>query len=416
VSRPSDWSPLQLSDDPVPGDWGAVRSASSRYGRVADSIDQAKTDLLSAFADDSMTGESIEAMREVALQVADRIERAWDRYRGVADALGGYVEPLRTAQNDSLVLLQRASETQSERLTAEHWVRHWQSEHQRRAFAGEPDVDEAFDRWQYWEGQLRQTQQDVGGAIAALNRVIEARDTAADIAAGLIEEVENTGDINDDFWDKVDQFLTENPWIDGVIQIASYVAAALAVIAMFVPGLNVLVLVVSIIVAAAVIANAWAKAGTGRISLVEAIVTTALAIIPFGVGKVLGNAASASRGAVSTTATNAVMGSAAGSGVSGITRPIASNVVAQFLTRQPGLKLSAASDFGQLLNLSVLAKTPILLSGNASSAVAATMPRAVTTFVAEFGYNAFGGAADGMITDLVVPENAESNSWQNADW
>ena len=44
------------------------------------------------------------------------------------------------------------------------------------------------------------------------------------------------------------------------------------------------------------------------------------------------------------------------------------------------------------------------------------MPRAVTTFVAEFGYNAFGGAADGMITDLVVPENAESNSWQNADW
>lgn len=415
MSRPSDWSPLQWSSDPVPGDWAEVSRASGRYAAVAAAIARAEADLTNAFDGDDMRGEAIDAMREVAVEVADRIGRAAQRYEGVADALRGYVEPLRAAQSESLTLLQRALESRESVASADQQTRYWQDEHQRRAIMGEPDADEALRQWQFWNSRSIEAHGDISSAIQALNGIIEARDQAAEYAAGRIEEVENTGNINDDFWDKVDQFLTDNPWIDTVIEIAGYVAAALAVIALFVPGLNVVVLVVSVGVAAAVIANAWAKAGTGRSSVLEAIVTTALAIIPFGVGKVLGNVAAASRGAMTTTATNAIMRSAAGSGISGITRPIASNVITQFMTRNPGGAFATTS-FGELLNVAALAKTPILLSGNTSAAVAATMPRAVSTFAADFGYQAFGGMADDLITDLVVPDDAGVNSWQNADW
>jgi len=168
--------------------------------------------------------------------------------------------------------------------------------------------------------------------------------------------------------------------------IAGYVATALAIIAMFVPGLNLIVLAVSIVVAAAVIANAWAKAGTGRISFVEALVTTALAIIPFGVGKLLGNAATAARTNVTSTAARSMMASAAGSGVSGVTRPVAAHAVAQFMARRPTVVL-ATSEFGELINLAALAKAPILLSGNTSTAVANALRPAVGWTFADAGSN-----------------------------
>jgi len=416
VSRPSDRSALDHFDDPVPGDWSQVSRDAIGYGRVADAIEQAKKDLIRVFQEEQLTGEAIDAMKEVALEVADRIGRAKTRYRGVADALAVYATPLRDAQDESIAILARANASRGERDHAQERVNYWQNEWMNRRYAGEPqaDVDEAERMWHHWQGQLQQFGQEIHAAIVALGDVIERRDAAANTAAAAISEVENSGDINDDFWDNVDQFLTDNPWIDKVINIAGIVAAVLAVVAMFIPGLNLLVLVVSIAVAAAVIANAWAKAGTGRISLVEAIVTTVLALVPFGVGKVLSGFSAAARTGVTSTAATSVMRSAAGSGLSGITRPVATMHVVDLIRPQTGVL--AGSSFSELLQLGTLAKTPLLLSGNTSQAVAGAQRSVVGWFAAEVGYAASDPFVGAGLQALDPYRDLPKNSWQNSNW
>ena len=418
MNRPVDWSSLDRYDDPVPGDWSQVSRDAIGYGQIADSIEQAKKDLIRVFQEEQLKGDAIDAMKEVALEVADRIGRAKTRYRGVADALAVYATPLHDAQDQSVAILSRANSSRNERDDAQVRATYWQNEWTSRRYSGAPqaDIDEAERLWHYWQGQLQQFAQEIHAAIIALSEVIERRDTAANTAAAAISEVENSGDINDDFWDDVDQFLTDNPWIDTVINIASIVAAVLAVVAMFIPGLNLLVLVVSIAVAAAVVANAWAKAGTGRISLAEAIVTTALAVIPFGIGKVFSGFSAAARTGMTSTAATSIMRSAAGSGVSGITRPIASGVVTSFVGREA--TVLAGSSFGELLTLSSLAKTPILLSGNISAPVAQALRPVIGTFIAETAYAGSDLVINPMMEALspTIFGDVPVNSWQNSNW
>lgn len=416
MSRPVDWSALDRHDDPVPGDWSQVSRDAAAYGRVADAIDQARKDLIRVFQEGQLTGDAIDAMKEVALEVADRIGRAKARYRGVADALAVYATPLRDAQDESVAILARANASRDERDHARERADYWQNEWMSRRYAGDPqaDIDEAERHWHYWQGELQQFGHEIHAAIAALGEVIARRDAAANTAAAAIGDVENSGDINDDFWDDVDQFLTDNPWIQDVVNVASIVAAVLAVVALFVPGLNLLVLVVSIVVAAAVIANAWAKAGTGRISLVEAIVTTVLAVVPFGVGKVLSGFSAAARTGMTSTAATSVMRSAAGSGLSGITRPVATMHVVDLIRPQTGVL--AGSSFSELLQLGALAKTPLLLSGNTSTAVARSYVPVVSWFAAEVAYAGSDPVVSLGIDALDPYRDLPKNSWQNSTW
>ena len=436
MSRPTDWTPLNEYSDPVPGNPDAVWRAASRYAGVADTIKQAARDLVRVFEDDQLKGESFDALREIATEVSSRIERAHERYQGVSDALGGYVQPLRDAQSISVEILTRAESNRTEGATADERVQYWRDELTLRAQTGAPDVHEAIDRLNYWTQQQSQSQQDVGSLIAELNRVISDRDTAATVAANAIAEVENSGSLNDDFWDNVDDFLTEHPWIDTVINVVSVAVAVLAIVAMFVPGLNLLVLAVSIVVAAAVIANAWAKAGTGRQSIAGAILETALALVPFA--RPIMALASTAKVAVTSASASSMMASAAGSGLSGITRPVATNVVDQFLGRNPSqwLRLpngapnilNKTSDFGDLLDLSALAKTDVLLAGGTSAGAMAAMSGVRNEFAVDLLFNSVDVVVSGIelgtgvdpvqavietVTGIVDQPN---NSWQNSDW
>lgn len=409
MSRPTDWLPLNLGMDPVPGDWSEVNSASTRYGGIADAIERAKADLLRVFEDEAISGEAIDAVRETAVQVADRIGRAKKRYRGVADALAGYVQPLHTAQDRSVEILNQAIGVGGDQTHARTKFDEWEHKYYE---ATTPEELEDAEKWRnYWQQQLWDAENAVTSAVNELNQVLRDRDAAAETAAGLIEDVENSGDLNDGFWDNVDQFLDENPWIDTVLTIAGYVAAALAIIAMFVPGLNLIVLIVSIVVAAAVIANAWAKAGTGRSSIGEAIFTTALALIPFGVGKGLSGLTSTFRGSVLTSAADDVVAL----GLNGVTRPVATNAFQQFLARNPANAWFPNTSLGYLLNLNRLAKTPIL-PGGTSFLTQNSLKYAQLIFGAEI----FATAVDPLMGSVIDADNpfdgVETNTWQDANW
>lgn len=402
MSRPTDWLPLNLGMDPVPGDWSAVSSASTRYGGIADAIERAKTDLLRVFEDEAISGEAIDAVRETAIQVADRIGRAKKRYRGVADALAGYVEPLHTAQDRSVEILNQAIGIGGNQTQARTKVEEWERKYYQ---ATTPEELEDAQKWRdHWQQELWDAETAVSQAVSALNQVLSDRDAAAETAANLIEDVENSGDLNDGFWDNVDQFLDENPWIDTALEWAGYVAAALAIIAMFVPGLNLIVLAVAITLAAATILNAWAKAGTGRSSIGEAIFTTALAVIPFGVGARLNTLATMARGGVVKTAVNSITASAASRGMTGITDDIVLEFMEMTLARTGGRTEST-----QLAALAALFKT-----------YSPTMDAAVQAANTVFDYKIVAAIAEPVVNKTVeildLHSHVPNNSWQNSDW
>lgn len=423
MSRPTDWSPLNWYQDPIPGDPDAVSRAATRYGNVAESIRQASRDLVRVFEDEQLKGESFDALREIATEVSGRIGRARERYQGVSDALADYVAPLRTAQSDSAGVLSQAVTNHSDQVTANDRVTYWDDEFRRLSMAGDPTAPDALEKLQYWEQRRAEASQDVTSLITQLNTIISTRDTAATTAANAIAEVENSGDLNDDFWDNVDQFLDEHgDFIDKVIEIAGYIAAALAVIAMFIPGLNLIVLIVGIVVAVAVVANAWAKAGTGRSSIAEALIQTALAVIPFGIGKGFSALASSARSNVMGSAVNSMLRVAPNSGNPGI-RALTGDVALEGLELLAAANPSKAgwmSNFGDLMNLQVMSRGPILTNGGLSPAMQSAMPAAWVTAAMETAWDGAEPFVMNLTTDLVTGMDAVTsqpmNSWQNSNW
>ena len=87
MSRPADWSPLGSAHDPVPGDPDVVVHTGRLYVGTADSILRAATDLTTALSAGFGQAEAIDAIRDQAEDVARRIGRAEERYRGVGEAM-----------------------------------------------------------------------------------------------------------------------------------------------------------------------------------------------------------------------------------------------------------------------------------------------------------------------------------------
>ena len=97
MTRPTDWSSLGYSSDPIPGDHSRVDLIGRQYVGTADSILRAAENLRTALAPNFGESESVDAIREVAGDVADRVSRAEDRYRKVGDAMVVYAAALRGA-------------------------------------------------------------------------------------------------------------------------------------------------------------------------------------------------------------------------------------------------------------------------------------------------------------------------------
>jgi len=417
VSRPTDWTPLNWYQDPVPGDPDVVAAAATRYGSVAESIQQAARDLVRVFEDEQLKGESFDALREIAAEVSGRIGRAHERYHGVSVALEGYVAPLRTAQSDSATVLSQAESNRTELAAADERVTHWDEEFRRLSMAGDPTAPDALERLQYWEQRRSSASQDVTGLITQLNTIIATRDTAATTAANAIAEVENSGDLNDDFWDNVDQFIDENPWIQTVLDVAGYVAAALAIIAMFVPGLNLIVGIIVAVITIATVVYAWAKAASGNGSLGDALFQTAMAIIPFGLGKGLSalarsNAVGAGFATVMAKiprSGNPAVANMTAEQALGRVMTAADDAVPDILKNMPTWMKAGDSGFAEMLGLQSAARSPLLPNTPLSTG----MQNWADASAWLFGAEVVGTGAQPFIKPF---EDAPNSSLRNADW
>ena len=236
MSRPTDWSPLQQWEDPVPGDPDEVSAGAETMALVATTISEAAQNLRALGADDGMKSQAVDAFRARALEVAAEIELAKDRYASTGTALAGYVEPLRTAQNWSVEALEEASQARSNLNAADTEVSDLL--YQRQAASDEAaqarvdnDLQDAWSRQAAAQGAL-------DDAFAKLARATGHRDSAAETAMGLIDNALQINDLDDSAWR---QFLNKNAEIlDTIGTVLGVVAAVLAVVTLFIPGVNLL--------------------------------------------------------------------------------------------------------------------------------------------------------------------------------
>ena len=296
MSRPVDWSPLDLGADPVVGDPAQVEASGRHYQQVADAIEAAAARLREIVAATDMHGQMVDAFRDKARSVADDVTRAHTRYRGVGDALVAYAAPLEIAQSDSALALLRARDAQ-ERLVR---GRNAASAAQIGLEGAAPEVDTtALTR------AARNAESDVSTAMTELQAArnlcrdaIEDRDDAARRAVAAIREVEDSGDLKDGWWDnwgaKVVGVITD---IAGAVAAIAGVAALLVgwipiVGQVLAAALGTIALVASIV---SLLGNI-ALASTGYRTLTDVLLDV-VSVATFGVGRAVTAGARASFGA-----------------------------------------------------------------------------------------------------------------------
>lgn len=367
---------------------------------MAAAIERASGDLVNVFADDQLMGDAFDAAREVAEEVADRVGRAWERYDGVARALTGWSGPLESAQRRADALLEQATALRGDRDGAEQTVNRYESEQQQAAMRGDAEeVQRLEPLLSGARGRQQSAAGDIASLVSQLQGVIDDYERDGNAAADLIEEVQDSGDLNDGFWENVGQWFDENPWVDVVLNVVGTVVAVLTVLAMFVPGLNVimgaLLLIGAIITAVSVVVTTLQVLG-GNKSLVEGLISVGLSLIPLRIGKGLDFGLEFAKGTVRTSAATSIHMSAVSMRVPGQTLESSQAMVSAVAARvRPG----QATEYAELLRMQEIANMGTW-SGN---------PLAAAQAAAASGSRAFWGTA----TNTVAPA---MSSWIPTSW
>lgn len=290
MSRPADWSPVGYPSDPVPGDPTRVQTIGRMYVGTADAIDRAASNLSTALRDDFGQAQVLDAIREQAEEVARRIGMAEERYRGVGDAMIAYAAVLSQAQQDSANALADAAGAESTASSARWWIDYYQD---KIADPATPPANLATLTAQQslWQGRLTTANASQGGAQSVVAAAVASRDTAAAAAIADIRLVENTGDLNDGFWDNVSQWVAENKELLDIIgTVLEVITTVVLVVALLVPGLNVLATIALVAITVNLVYQATVstlQVATGNMSVGEAILNVGFAVLNFvGVGAI----------------------------------------------------------------------------------------------------------------------------------
>lgn len=220
-----DWSPLAGSD-PVPGDPERVEELGRHYLRVAWAIRDCEAKLRRIVDHPDMQSEAVAAFRDTGREVAEDIGRAFERYDGVGRALIGYAPVQRDAQFESAAALHQAKDAEAELASASRLVDAAQSRVNAAAAAG---ADTTVELGDYRRAVA--AADAAGEALAAARRrlagAVEDRDRAAGRAMGLVQEVRDSGDLNDTWWDNWGAKV-----VKVIVKIADWVATIAGVLAL----------------------------------------------------------------------------------------------------------------------------------------------------------------------------------------
>lgn len=330
MTRPHDWSPLDRSRDPIPGDPDAVINASKHYLAVAEAIKDAAAQLRKLADDDNLVSKARDNLTEKAHSVADDISKAYKRYDEVGEALKIYGPKLQEYQDEADALLTKAKDALEAAAEYDQAAEnHDQTAAEDRSGGGD---GQAADQLAQNSRQNAQTQRGiVTQAKKDLLEVERRRDNAANAAKNAIVAIHKSGGLKDGHWDNWGSKVTK--WIQKVASGIALVAGVLALAVAWIPVVG---------QALAAVLGAIALVAT-VVSLVCNIVLMAkgegswldlgmdvLSLATFGLGRLIGAA-----------------GKGLGSAMKGISRIRAGQLGA---TSGPGFRALAGTD--ELVNMS----------------------------------------------------------------
>ncbi|MFF4566008.1 hypothetical protein [Streptomyces sp. NPDC001435] len=255
--RPRDWHPLADSD-PVPGDPEEIRDEVKHMVQVAENL-RAQAKLLRGIKDDNeLKGKYATKLREESEVLEKHLREVAGRYERVNGHLTNWADELEDFQSDADKVLANAKREQEE-LEADKAKKESGEGNSGKA----PDDDPL---------QKYRTQ---------LDRITGDRDDRAAHYAGEIGDQLNDV-IEDSWWDDFKGWIHDNiDTIKFVLDALGWAATILGFIALFIPGLNLLVIGISIFIAA----SRFLMYAAGEASLTEVLVDcVGLVTMALGVG------------------------------------------------------------------------------------------------------------------------------------
>lgn len=344
MGRPADWSPLAGSD-PVPGDPAEISAEAAHLQSVAEQIASQVAVLRKiASGQSDEKGQHAEKLKSAASDTADKLDKVTGRYRETAAALQAWVPELEHAQTQSLKALSQAQEAHGRQRASQPI--------QRPSGAKLTPADHAEDKAR---GQmLSQANQAMASAQAMLTAAVSHRDTAAVQTASRIRSAASADADSawDDFtsalgsaWDWVKGHWVL--WLKNFCTILEVIVAVLAFIALFIPGLDILAVLVILSVVAMLGRGVLAATGNG--SWLD-VGLDALGLLTLGMGTGLAGSARMLWGASKGLETAATSAEEIGKGLVETERAAkAAEYMTKFFGSTSGRLISASRAYQQAL-------------------------------------------------------------------
>jgi hypothetical protein len=275
MGRPagSQWQPLGLDSDPVPGDPGQISQEAQHLAAVADQITSEVAMLRKIATTDDEVGKHADKLRSSAGSLADQLDKVVGRYQQVSSALTSWIPELEQAQSMSLQALDQA-EGPYRQLNQSAALPSGQLNAQQKQQVADH------------QNAMRQAQGEIEAAIALLNRATSLRDAQGSHYAGIINQACDDG-VKDSWWDDFENWVSQYAGIiKDICQVLEVIATVLAVIALFIPGLDIIV-ILGIAASALALIGRTMLAATGNGSWFD-VVLDAVALLTFGAGKIVG--------------------------------------------------------------------------------------------------------------------------------
>ena len=278
MARPTDWSPLAGSD-PVPGDPQRISEEAAHLASTAQEI-QGQVARLRAIASGHSVekGLHVDKLKSASSDVADNLDKVVGRYQKTSVALSAWVPELEYAQSQSLKALTQAQDAAA-RQRANQPIP--------RSANYQPTSQDTLQDQQR-QTALNQANSDLATARQMLNNATSYRDQKGSDTRNKIENAINDG-VHDSWWDKFKGFIGQYAsWIANICTVLEILALALALICLFIPGLNIVdaLLLAGFFLTLAATVGRGVLAATGNGSWLD-FGLDVLALLTFGASKIL---------------------------------------------------------------------------------------------------------------------------------
>jgi hypothetical protein len=282
MARPTDWTPLGLDADPVPGDPERVSQEAAHLSRVATTIADeiaALRKIAAGGSDAALEGQYADQIRSSASDLAGQLDKVVGRYQKASLALSQWVPELEYAQSQSVQALYKAQDAARQQQASAPLSR----PPGQKETAQQKHDDQARTR------ALNLADSDMAAARRQLDDAVSHRNAKGRETAGKIEHAIDDG-VTDSWWDQFRSFVDHYAGVlKDVCTALEVIATILAIVALFIPGLDILVL-------AAIAATALALAGRTVLAAIGngswvSVAMDAVALLTFGAGRVIGSAA-----------------------------------------------------------------------------------------------------------------------------